>query len=631
MKATATCSRKRQTGILLLLLLSAAAKAQSLNDSLQEVKVKSYRAVSPTEILLQHNTGRIQPFDSTTLDLYKSNSVATLIAEQSPVFIKSYGFNSLSTLSFRGASAAQSTVLWNGVPVNNAALGVADLSLLPVFFSDKISIAYGGSSALLGSGNVGGALLLDSDVPGFVKGYKTGTVSAAAGSFGQKTIAANLQANDTKTGKWQMGMRMLGQQANNDFSFKDETGHWQKMTNSRQAAGHLLVSVARQLKQGSLSLHAWAQKAEREIPPALFEQTSRKQQTDEVLRLTADWRQGSNSLKLAYIKEGINYSDKAIRLYSNAVTHRIFVSETWRTRWDKHQLLLTVPLQLDWMAGRGNSQHSLAAAAFYLYKNQRWQFSVQSRAGWYQEKLAVTPGAGATLQIKKWLSTYLSVQRSFRQPTLNELYYQPGGNAALKPEEGWSGEAGYRLNINKENWQLEQEGTGFIRSIQNWIIWYGGAIWTPHNIASVLSRGAESSTALHWQHQNIKATLQVQTAYVLSTTRKSENPLDGSIGRQLPYVPRYNYRINARVGWQDWLLSGYWNYTGYRFTTSDESAYLEPYDLTGITLTWQTLLFHKKWNFGLSCHNLGQTSYEVVAYRPMPGRMWQLSAGLKFL
>src|SRR5690606_13900615 len=108
-----------------------------------------------------------QTFDSTQLALYRSQNVAELVSEQSPVFIKSYGYNSLSTLSFRGASAAQSLVLWNGVPVNNPALGVADLSLLPVFFSDQIAIAYGGSSALLGNGNVGGALLLDNEAPNF--------------------------------------------------------------------------------------------------------------------------------------------------------------------------------------------------------------------------------------------------------------------------------------------------------------------------------------------------------------------------------------------------------------------------------------------------------------------------------
>ena len=96
--------------------------------------------------------------------------MASLLAQQEPVFVKSYGFNGLATLNFRGSSSAQSQVLWNGVPIQNAALGIADISTLPVSFMAKVNIVYGGSAALWGSGNVGGALMLENETPVFGPG-----------------------------------------------------------------------------------------------------------------------------------------------------------------------------------------------------------------------------------------------------------------------------------------------------------------------------------------------------------------------------------------------------------------------------------------------------------------------------
>src|SRR6185295_8939893 len=62
--------------------------------------------------------------------------------------------------SFRGASAAQSAVYWEGVPLMNGATGLTDVSLLPLSLIDSISLDYGSSAALLGSGNIGGAIML---------------------------------------------------------------------------------------------------------------------------------------------------------------------------------------------------------------------------------------------------------------------------------------------------------------------------------------------------------------------------------------------------------------------------------------------------------------------------------------
>jgi outer membrane cobalamin receptor len=145
------------------MLIFYTSSGQKIIDTvLGEIKIKGkYKQKSSDERINSFITGQnTQKIDSITLQQYNLQNVATLISQQLPVFVKSYSFNGLATLHFRGASAAQSQVLWNGVPIQNAALGMADISTVPVLFMSKVNVIYGSSGALLGSGNVGGALML---------------------------------------------------------------------------------------------------------------------------------------------------------------------------------------------------------------------------------------------------------------------------------------------------------------------------------------------------------------------------------------------------------------------------------------------------------------------------------------
>jgi outer membrane cobalamin receptor len=156
--------------LLAALLSFSGALGQSTNDTLREVRVKGHKKKnqSADERINTYAPGqKITSIDSVTLQQYQFQSVANLLSQQTPVFIKSYGINALATLSFRGASAAQSQVYWNGVPLQNAALGMSDVSLLPVSLLQRVQVVYGSSAAMWGSGNVGGALVVENEQPYF--------------------------------------------------------------------------------------------------------------------------------------------------------------------------------------------------------------------------------------------------------------------------------------------------------------------------------------------------------------------------------------------------------------------------------------------------------------------------------
>ncbi|MDZ7776138.1 MAG: TonB-dependent receptor [Bacteroidales bacterium] len=89
-----------------------------------------------------------------------------------------------------------------------------------------------------------------------------------------------------------------------------------------------------------------------------------------------------------------------------------------------------------------------------------------------------------------------NVSRNYRLPTLNDLYWQPGGDPELLPERGFTLETGLKYLSQKRNgWHGGAEITWFRNDISNWIAWQPDGImsyWTPKNITEVLSQGIEA-------------------------------------------------------------------------------------------------------------------------------------------
>lgn len=618
---------------------SRNAAAQVLSDTLKEQQVKAGRTpvLSNDDKVNRYAPGqKIIGIDSVTRQLYEQQNVAQLLSRQTPVFIKSYGFNALSTLNFRGASSAQSQVYWNGVPLQNAALGVADVSMLPVSFYDRISVVYGSSAALWGSGNVGGALLLENDAPVFsaVPQYKL-TTALGAGSFGQYNALLRTGYSGKKLS---LSLRGMYQSAQNDFPYTDADGRQQHMKHSRlSGAGLLGTGGWRITERQAVSLSLWWQQYDRQVPPALFEALSLKHQEDASFRVLLDWSfrkpAGGWYAKAAFLRDQMDYKDPAVTLASQNTTQQYFQELGYKYGRGRHHLQVFVPLHFSWMdnqAGERKEQRKAALAAAYSYATAtgRLKLALNLRDEQIDSRNELMPGINAGWQLLPWLRLRGNVQRTFRAPTLNELYYVPGGNPNLKPETGWTQELGYGAQVRAGSWTLQHDLSFFNRSIRDWIIWYGGAIWTPHNIATVHSRGIETENHLSFRRRDWQVRLNVNTGYTLATTTKSYAPNDGSIGRQIPYTPRYQVQGGLDIGFRKWYFNYSHVYAGYRFVTTDESQYLEPYHSGSAALQYADQWKGRPYRLMLQCFNITDERYAVVAFRPMPGRYWQ--GGISF-
>lgn len=65
---------------------------------------------------------------------HKTRSLAELLTDHTSIYIKSLGTGALSTASFRGTSASQTRVNWNGINITPPLSGTFDFSQIPVFF-----------------------------------------------------------------------------------------------------------------------------------------------------------------------------------------------------------------------------------------------------------------------------------------------------------------------------------------------------------------------------------------------------------------------------------------------------------------------------------------------------------------
>ena len=81
--------------------------------------------------------------DSSLIADYSSRTLADLIADNTVIYIKTYGSGGLATPAFRGTGAGHTLITWNGISLNNPMSSQSDLSLVPAGLLDEISVMHG--------------------------------------------------------------------------------------------------------------------------------------------------------------------------------------------------------------------------------------------------------------------------------------------------------------------------------------------------------------------------------------------------------------------------------------------------------------------------------------------------------
>ena len=611
---------------------------QALSDTVQ---LKAFEVVAP-RIAATLPGAKMMVVDSATLIRYRTTDLGQLLANETPMFVKSYGLGSLATTSFRGGSANHTAVLWNGFNIGSPMNGQLDLSLVPVQVANSVAVAYGSSTALWGSGAIGGTILLN-NLPRSNEGTHV-DAGLSFGSFGDQRQQFRVQHSSAK---WSVGIGAFNTQAENDFRITSEAGDGpaQRQRNASFAQHGLLGDAHyRWGRKYRIGIHAWYQQTDRQIPGSTLEGNSTAGQMDGSLRLTADWQhtgtRATTNARIGWFNDELEYyANDVVQAAVSRSRNVIAELETRIHLAKRHQLHIGVnnthALALSDGIPREQQQNRSALFAAYRYTsaNNRFRSSISARQELLEgDVVPFTCSLGADYALRPWLLLKAQGAKVYRVPTLNDLYWRPGGNPDLRAENGYSGDLGAVLNVSFKGIVIRSEITWFERLIDDWIQWTPGpAYWSPHNLLQVWSRGVETNTSVGFSLGSVGVKLGLMTNHVVSTNEMRTSVNDASVDKQLIYVPMYTGHAKLGVTYKALSVTGLVRYTGYRYTSTDNREYLEPFTLADLWVAYR-LPPLKSCTLSLQaqCNNIFATRYEVLLNRPMPFRSYQVGVNVQF-
>ncbi len=643
--------------IFLPLLMTLNSEAQKLTDtiSIEEVHVYGKKTIEEAGTMTTH-------IDTLVLQMLKTQTISELLSSFSPVFIKSYGRGSTATASFRGTAPSHTQVYWNGMKLNSPMRGDVDFSLFPVYFIDDMSLEHGGSSLQSGSGALGGSVLINNK-PDWADRFSIRYFQTIE-SFSTNKEYLNLGFGN---GKIQFKTRVFSDRSKNDFPYFNYgvlPMYKAVQTNAGYGKAGFLQEVYSRFENQLVSAKLWAYQSDRDLPQLMsFEGDVRKEtQKDQNFKAVISWKlikaksklewfSGLNMNCLNYFRSSseanfVNFdSHGKEQSFTNQLNYDWTPKETLSFNWSLNTTYSTVSV-FDNKQKTGYDQDQLAFSLLnsaHLQLLPQWVISFLFRSEWYDGKLiGFIPAFGAEYWLdKKQLNSFkLNLSRNYHQPSLNDLYWIPGGNPNLKPEEGFSGDLAYGFKGNEGNTTISGQITGFASLIDNWIVWHpadnGAYYWEAINLRKVFARGAELQVSGTINTANgMLFNLRGNYSYSATSNMDAVPSVDESRGKQLIYIPKHKANLFAEADFKQYYLKINAPFTGKRYISSNnmESDYetvLNPYLLVNMTMGMKLGWKRLQADLSLNVENLANADYMAILWRPMPGRYYSLTVQIQF-
>jgi iron complex outermembrane receptor protein len=461
-------------------------------------------------------------------------------------------------------------------------------------------------------------------------------------SYGQ--LASNVSFTRSSS-RYYIRTIINASRANNNFPYSTDRGEEKEMANAASNMLGLHSHFAMKIKeQNQLDLFIWYQESDREIPPTTTMAASEAYQVDRALRSSLQWKtyfkKGVLNLKTAWLSEYENYTDPMPGINSLININTIFAESEFKWRLYRHANMdagISYTSEFADIAAYGEDKQRQGAAVFVNYSQYipaiKWRFLAGARQEISDNTLApFTPSVGLEGPVIGILSQKLNLSRNYRLPTLNELYWRPGGNPDIKAEESWNAELSLLFDFfkNTENTGMNFILTGYSSYVDNFILWQPvDMFWAADNIQEVWSRGVESSFSVMQALNN--SHLEARISYTYSkSTNEAVNSVSRNKGKQIIYTPLHNAGGFLKFTVKTWQAAVWGNYTGKSYITTDNSEELPGVFLMDMALRKQFILKQFTWQLVFRVNNIFNKDHQLVAYRPMPGRNYQLTLRLTF-
>lgn len=252
---------------------------------------------------------------------------------------------------------------------------------------------------------------------------------------------------------------------------------------------------------------------------------------------------------------------------------------------------------------------------------RRWKGSFSIKPGFFNSETYVLPMVTFGYKPFKRINLKVGINGSYNKkfPTLNDLYWVPGGNPNLQPESAWMGEfnAVYQKKYASKT-SLSLYGNAYYSDVTNWILWRpsDAGYWMAQNIQAVWSYGAEGKAEVLQTWGKTQWRMLGGYNYVRTNNRSSDPEVRG---KQLIYTPANQWNAAIGVTYKKFHVTWYQNYFGVRYTASDNSDYLPAYGVSNVAIGGGIPIAHSQFKWLVQVNNIFDKSYMVVAWRPMMG------------
>ncbi len=568
---------------------------------------------------------KIQEIKVLNDSVIKSNGtfLTQLLQHNSGIYFRENGFGMTSSASFRGTTAQQTEVLWNGISVNSKFLGQTDFNAISTQTYNNVLVKPGGASVIYGSGAIGGTIHLNQILK--FNQPLTHEIRMGYGSFNTTNGLYNLKWGKRK---WATELGYGFNTSENNFkwdspAFKNENGQYYNHTFSFNTA-------FRPNNKNEITLFSQGYKDQRHFSLFSSNQTKTKYQNKNT-RVLLQWNRRdpklNHNLSLAFLNEEFRYFENIkSSQYTRGIINSYVAKYTAKYQVNKKiSINGLVDFNNDKAIGKRTgikkpTQNKIQLAGLFSHSvNDILLYELGLKKVFVQDFTSpLLFSVGLRIKENDFSATKINFSKNYRQPSFNDLYWQPGGNTNLKAESALQGELIQELNFKS----LQLSITGFYYDIRDMIRWVPteNQFWKPLNTDYVTSYGTDLTVSFQksWNHQQLLLT--GNYAFTQSKNKKT--------GKQLPYIP--NNKGSFNVSYSFWRLNTFLQsiYVGSVFTQSDNRNQLGDYAV----LNWGLRYSNPKkiqWEIGFNINNITNTRYEVVEYYPMPPLHYKINFNIK--
>jgi outer membrane receptor protein involved in Fe transport len=588
--------------------------------------------------------------DRASIEASGARELGEVLRDQAGVVVtRQGGPGSPTRVSIRGSSANEVLVLLDGVPLNSALTGDADLSTVPLEAVERVTVLRGAQSARYGPRALAGVVAVETRRP---RGTEL-SARAAAGSWGERRGALSVGGRRGAGTAALSGFASLeGQRSEGDFRY---------LVPGFRGGG---TAVRRNADAGSLSLLASgrAERAGREVGVRVDGFTTRRgmpggtaqpelgarQEQDRAgaalsARLPAagvEWRMDADAqLQHARFRDpepnvGGAYDDEvraraagaalsaragrgALDVVGGAEARRLGITTSLLEDAPDLQMLGAVWLQGRWgrALGAGWTLDLLPAA------RADWSTRVSGAT------LSPRMGASAT---RGTLAARLSVGNAFSPPTLADQFFHEGvlvkPNPHLRPERV-RGEVEGALELRDAAvgaLRVDAELAAYRADVDGMVLWFPDHRfqWSPRNY-DVRRAGADLQARVRfpWAEAELRGT----------ASRAAVEYTGAVLRGQVAFRPRHTASAAASVRLPGTIraeLQGRW--VGERRSVAGDTLnLLEPYLMADLRLARPFAPGAWAGEATFAIENLADTRAAMLVDYPYPGRAWTLGVRLR--